>query len=208
MLPAPVVFVVDDDPSVRSSLTFLLSTVGLRSEPFDSADSFLHRMLPDVPSCLVLDVRLPGLSGLDFQRELAARNIHIPIIFLTGHGDIPMSVRAIKAGAIEFLTKPCRDQDLLDAIRVALDRDRARREQEKEMVDLRRRFDSLTSRERQVVSMVAAGMLNKQIAAELGTAESTVKVQRSRAMEKMHAASLADLIKMIEKVNPPSQSSA
>jgi RNA polymerase sigma factor (sigma-70 family) len=148
------------------------------------------------------------LSGLDFQRELAARNIHIPIIFLTGHGDIPMSVRAIKAGAIEFLTKPCRDQDLLDAIRVALDRDRARREQVKETVDLRQRFDSLTAREREVVSMVAAGMLNKQIAAELGTAESTVKVQRSRAMEKMHAASLADLIKMIEKVIPPSQSSA
>jgi FixJ family two-component response regulator len=204
---APVVFVVDDDPSVRSSLTFLLSTVGLRSEPFDSADSFLHRTLPDVPSCLVLDVRLPGLSGLDFQRELAARNIHIPIIFLTGHGDIPMSVRAIKAGAIEFLTKPCRDQDLLDAIRVALDRDRARREQEKELVDLKRRFDSLTSREREVVSMVVTGMLNKQIAAELGTAESTVKVQRSRAMEKMHAATLADLIKMIERVHPPSQSS-
>jgi RNA polymerase sigma factor (sigma-70 family) len=155
----------------------------------------------------VLDVRLPGLSGLDFQRELAARNIHIPIIFLTGHGDIPMSVRAIKAGAIEFLTKPCRDQDLLDAIRVALDRDRARREQEKELVDLKRRFDSLTSREREVVSMVVAGMLNKQIAAELGTAESTVKVQRSRAMEKMHAATLADLIKMIERVHPPSQSS-
>jgi FixJ family two-component response regulator len=205
---APVVFVVDDDPSVRSSLTFLLSTVGLHSEPFDSADSFLHRTLPDVPSCLVLDVRLPGLSGLDFQRELSARNIHLPIIFLTGHGDIPMSVRAIKAGAIEFLTKPCRDQDLLDAIRVALDRDRARREQEKEAVDLKRRFDSLTSREREVVSMVVTGMLNKQIAGELGTAESTVKVQRSRAMEKMRAASLADLIKMIEKVNPPPRSSA
>jgi FixJ family two-component response regulator len=205
---APVVFVVDDDPSVRSSLTFLLSTVGLHSEPFDSADSFLHRTLPDVPSCLVLDVRLPGLSGLDFQRELSARNIHLPIIFLTGHGDIPMSVRAIKAGAIEFLTKPCRDQDLLDAIRVALDRDRARREQEKEAVDLKRRFDSLTSREREVVSRVVTGMLNKQIAGELGTAESTVKVQRSRAMEKMRAASLADLIKMIEKVNPPPKSSA
>jgi FixJ family two-component response regulator len=205
---APVVFVVDDDPSVRSSLTFLLSTVGLHSEPFDSADSFLHRTLPDVPSCLVLDVRLPGLSGLDFQRELSARNIHLPIIFLTGHGDIPMSVRAIKAGAIEFLTKPCRDQDLLDAIRVALDRDRARREQEKEAVDLKRRFDSLTSREREVVSRVVTGMLNKQIAGELGTAESTVKVQRSRAMEKMRAASLADLIKMIEKVNPPPRSSA
>jgi RNA polymerase sigma factor (sigma-70 family) len=205
MTEAPIVFVVDDDSSVRSSLKFLLSTVGLHAEAFDSADSFLRNKCSDVPSCLVLDVRLPGLSGLDFQRELAARNICIPIVFLTGHGDIPMSVRAMKAGAVEFLTKPFRDQDLLDAVRVALDRDRARREQEKEMADLRTRFDSLTSREQEVVSMVVAGMLNKQIAAELGTAESTVKVQRSRAMEKMKAESLADLIKMIQKVQPPSQ---
>ena len=208
MTPAPLVFVVDDDPSVRSSLTFLLSTVGLHVESFDSADSFLRKTLPEVPSCLVLDVRLPGLSGLDFQHELAARHILLPIVFLTGHGDIPMSVRAIKAGAIEFLTKPFRDQDLLDAIRVALDRDRARREHAKEMADLKRRFDSLTSREREVVSMVVAGMLNKQIAAQLGTAESTVKVQRSRAMEKMAAASLADLIKMIQKLNAPAQRSS
>jgi RNA polymerase sigma factor (sigma-70 family) len=205
MTGAPVVFVVDDDASVRSSLKFLLSTVGLQTETFDSADSFLHKKRSDVPSCLVLDVRLPGLSGLDFQRELAARNICIPIVFLTGHGDIPMSVRAMKAGAVEFLTKPFRDQDLLDAVRVALDRDSARREQEKEMADLRTRFDSLTSREQEVVSKVVAGMLNKQIAAELGTAESTVKVQRSRAMEKMQAGSLADLINMIQKVQPPSQ---
>jgi RNA polymerase sigma factor (sigma-70 family) len=205
MTAAPVVFVVDDDASVRSSLKFLLSTVGLQAETLDSADSFLHKKRPDVPSCLVLDVRLPGLSGLDFQRELAARNICIPIVFLTGHGDIPMSVRAMKAGAVEFLTKPFRDQDLLDAVRVALDRDRTRREQEKEVTDLRRRFDCLTSREQEVASMVVAGMLNKQIAAELGTAESTVKVQRSRAMEKMQAESLADLIKMIQKVQPPSQ---
>jgi len=205
MTAAPVVFVVDDDASVRSSLKFLLSTVGLQAETLDSADSFLHKKRPDVPSCLVLDVRLPGLSGLDFQRELAARNICIPIVFLTGHGDIPMSVRAMKAGAVEFLTKPFRDQDLLDAVRVALDRDRARREQDTETADLRRRFDSLTSREQEVVSMVVAGMLNKQIAAELGTAESTVKVQRSLAMEKMKAESLADLIKMIQKVQPPSQ---
>lgn len=206
MTAAPVVFVVDDDASVRSSLKFLLSTVGLQAETFDSADGFLHKKRADVvPSCLVLDVRLPGLSGLDFQRELATRNICIPIVFLTGHGDIPMSVRAMKAGAVEFLTKPFRDQDLLDAVRVALDRDRARREQEKEMTDIRGRFDSLTSREQEVVSMVVAGMLNKQIAAELGTAESTVKVQRSRAMEKMQAESLADLIKMIQKVQPPSQ---
>jgi len=207
MRQAPVVFVVDDDPAIRSSLTFLLSTVGLRAEAFDTADGFLHRTLPDAPSCLVLDVRLPGLSGLDFQRELTSRNIRLPIVFLTGHGDIPMSVRAIKAGAIEFLTKPCRDQDLLDAIQIALDRDRVRREQEKEVVDLKRRFDSLTAREREVVSMVVAGMLNKQIAAELGTAESTVKVQRSRAMAKMQAASLAALIKMIEKINPPTDRS-
>jgi RNA polymerase sigma factor (sigma-70 family) len=205
MTGAPVVFVVDDDASVRSSLKFLLSTVGLQAETFDSADSFLHKKRSDVPSCLVLDVRLPGLSGLDFQRELAARNICIPIVFLTGHGDIPMSVRAMKAGAVEFLTKPFRDQDLLDAVRVALDRDSARREQEQEMADLRTRFDSLTSREQEVVSKVVAGMLNKQIAAELGTAESTVKVQRSRAMEKMKAGSLADLINMIQKVQPPSQ---
>jgi len=206
MTAAPVVFVVDDDASVRSSLKFLLSTVGLQAETFDSADGFLHKKRADVvPSCLVLDVRLPGLSGLDFQRELATRNICIPIVFLTGHGDIPMSVRAMKAGAVEFLTKPFRDQDLLDAVRVALDRDRARREHEKEITDIRGRFDSLTSREQEVVSMVVAGMLNKQIAAELGTAESTVKVQRSRAMEKMQAGSLADLIKMIQRVQPPSQ---
>src|SRR5262249_35322480 len=204
----PVVFVVDDDPSVRSSLTFLLSTVGLHAESFESADTFLENAPPDVPGCLVLDVRLPGLSGLDFQRELAARNILIPIVFLTGHGDIPMSVRAIKAGAVEFLTKPFRDQDLLDAIRVALDRDRARREQENDIKDIRGRFDSLTSREQEVVSMVVAGMLKKQIAAELGTAESTVKVQRSRAMEKMQAGSLADLIKMIQKVQSPSQTAS
>jgi RNA polymerase sigma factor (sigma-70 family) len=207
MTAASLVFVIDDDPSVRSSLKFLLSTVGLQAETFDSADSFLRKEPPDIPSCLVLDVRLPGLSGLDFQRELAGRNICIPIVFLTGHGDIPMSVRAMKAGAVEFLTKPFRDQDLLDAVRVALDRDRAKRKQDKEVADLRQRFDSLTSREQEVVSMVVAGMLNKQIAAELGTAESTVKVQRSRAMEKMQAASLAELIKMIEKVKPSKEAS-
>jgi RNA polymerase sigma factor (sigma-70 family) len=148
----------------------------------------------------VLDVRLPGLSGLDFQRELAARNTHVPIIFLTGHGDIPMSVRAMKAGAVEFLTKPFRDQDLLDAVRIALDRDRSRREQDKEVTILQQRFDSLTSREQEVISMVVSGMLNKQIADQLGTAESTVKVQRSRAIEKMQAESLVDLIRMVEKL--------
>ena len=205
MTDAPVVFVVDDDPSVRSSLKFLLSTVGLQVESFDSADSFLRKKPACMPSCLVLDVRLPGLSGIDIQRELAARNVRIPIIFLTGHGDIPMSVRAVKAGAVEFLTKPFRDQDLLDAVRVALEQDRARREQEKEVTDLQRRFDSLTSREQQVISMLVSGMLNKQIAGELGTAESTVKVQRSRAMEKMHAQSLIDLARMIQKIKGPSE---
>jgi FixJ family two-component response regulator len=204
MIGAPVVFVVDDDPSVRSSLKFLLSTVGLQVESFDSADSFLRKNPPDAPSCLVLDVRLPGLSGLDFQRELAARNARIPIIFLTGHGDIPMSVRAMKAGAVEFLTKPFRDQDLLDAVSIALERDRARREQDKEATILQVRFNSLTSREQEVISMVASGLLNKQIADQLGTAESTVKVQRSRAMEKMHAESLVDLIRMMEKIKGPS----
>jgi len=205
MTGPPVVFVVDDDSSVRSSLKFLLSTVGLQGESFDSADNFLHKKPPDAPSCLVLDVRLPGLSGLDFQRELAARNIRIPIVFLTAHGDIPMSVRAMKAGAVEFLTKPVRDQDLLDAVRVALEQDRARREKEKEVADIQRRFDSLTPREQQVISMLVSGMLNKQIAGKLGTAESTVKVQRSRAMEKMHAQSLVDLARMIEKLKGPSE---
>ena len=200
MTGAPIVFVVDDDPSVRSSLKFLLSTVGLQVESFDSADSFLLKKPADAPGCLVLDVRLPGLSGLDFQRELAARKIRIPIVFLTGHGDIPMSVRAIKAGAVEFLTKPFRDQDLLDAVRIALERDRGRREQEKEVTDLQLRFDSLTAREQQVIVMLVSGMLNKQIAAQLGPAESTVKVQRSRAMEKMQAESLVDLVRMVEKL--------
>jgi FixJ family two-component response regulator len=156
----------------------------------------------------VLDVRLRGLSGLDFQRDLAARNIRIPIVFITGHGDIPMSVRAMKAGAVEFLTKPFRDQDLLDAIRVALERDRRRREQEKELADLRQRFDSLTRREQEVTSMVVAGMLNKQIAGQLGAAENTVKVHSSRAMEKMHAQSLADLVRMVEKLKTRTQKAA
>jgi FixJ family two-component response regulator len=200
MSQGPVVFVVDDDPSIRSSLKFLMSSVGLQVEDFDSADALLKRNLPDAPSCLVLDVRLRGLSGLDFQRQLAARNCHIPIIFITGHGDIPMSVRAMKAGAVEFLTKPFRDQDLLDAVRIALEKDRERRERKKEVSDLKERYNSLTPREQEVISMVVTGMLNKQIADQLATAENTVKVHRSRAMEKMHAQSVAELVKMIDKL--------
>jgi RNA polymerase sigma factor (sigma-70 family) len=200
MTGAPLVFVVDDDPSVRSSLKFLISTIGLQVEGFDSAESFLHRKPPNTASCLVLDVRLRGLSGLDCQGELAARNNRIPIVFITGHGDIPMCVRAMKAGAVEFLTKPFRDQDLLDAIRIALQRDRDRREQEEEVIELQQRFASLTRREQDVISMVVSGMLNKQIAVQLGTAENTVKVHRGRAMEKMHAQSVADLVRMIEKL--------
>lgn len=205
MIDGAVVFVVDDDPSVRSSLKFLIGSMGLQVESFDSAEGLLQRKLPDAPICFVMDVRLRGLSGLDFQRELAARNCRVPIIFITGHGDIPMSVQAMKAGAIEFLTKPFRDQDLLDAIRVALEKDRSRRELEKEVAQLRERFNSLTPREKKVISMVVSGMLNKQIADQLGTAENTVKVQRSRAMEKMHAQSVADLVRMVEKLKSSSE---
>ena len=200
MSQGPVVFVVDDDPSIRSSLKFLMSSVGLQVEGFDSADALLKRNLPDARSCLVLDVRLRGLSGLDFQRQLAARNCRIPIIFITGHGDIPMSVRAMKAGAVEFLTKPFRDQDLLDAVGIALEKDRERRERKKEVSDLKERYNSLTPREQEVISMVVSGMLNKQIADQLATAENTVKVHRSRAMEKMQAQSVAELVKMIVKL--------
>lgn len=203
-MPNGVVFVVDDDPSVRSSLKFLISTVGLQVETFESAETALQKLSPEAPSCLVLDVRLRGLSGLDLQGELAARNCQVPIVFITGHGDIPMTVRAMKAGAVEFLTKPFRDQDLLDAIRIALQRDHARREQEKTLTELQQRFDLLTSREREVIWLVAAGKLNKQIADQLGTAENTVKVHRSRAMEKLGADSLADMVRMIEKLKGPS----
>jgi RNA polymerase sigma factor (sigma-70 family) len=195
------VCIVDDDASVRDALKRLVHSVGLRVELFDSAQEFFKRQRPDVPSCLVLDVRMPGISGLDLQRQLADANIHIPIVFITGHGDIPMSVRAMKAGAIEFLTKPFRDQDLLDAIQVALERDRATRQRESEIAALRERFESLTLREREVVTRVVSGMLNKQIAAEIGITENTVKVHRSRSMEKMQAQSLAALVKMLERLD-------
>jgi RNA polymerase sigma factor (sigma-70 family) len=208
MTSAPIVFVVDDDPSVRSSLEFLISTVGLQVDSFDSAEAFLRRKPPEGPSCLVLDVRLRGLSGLDFQRELSSRNIRIPIVFITGHGDIPMCARAMKAGAVEFLTKPFRDQDLLDAIRIGLERDQAMRDHDKGLTELQQRFESLTPREREVISMVALGMLNKQIAGQLGTSENTVKVHRSRAMEKMHAPSVAELVRMLEKLKDSSQTAA
>src|ERR1700676_2795166 len=175
----PIVFVVDDDPSVCRAIRRLIGSVGLRVELFGSAQEFLRSKRPDGPSCLVLDIRLPGISGLDFQRELALANIHIPIVFITAHGDIPMTVRAMKAGAVEFLTKPFRDQDLLDAIQVALERDRARRQEESEIAVLQERFDSLTPREQEILPLVVSGRLNKQIAAELGTSEITIKVHRA-----------------------------
>jgi FixJ family two-component response regulator len=198
----PIVFVVDDDAAARSSVENLMHSVGLRVEPFDSPVEFLKRRLPDVPSCLVLDVRLPRISGIELQRQLAARGMSIPIIFITGHGDIPMSVEAMKAGAVEFLTKPFRGQVLLDAIHKAIERDRSSRQENSRLAELRGRLDSLTPREREVLNGVIAGKLNKEVAAELGTAERTVKIHRANLMRKMGAASLADLIRMAEKVLP------
>jgi FixJ family two-component response regulator len=195
-----VVFVVDDDSSVREAIKSLVKSVGLRVETFETARQFLGSKRPEVPGCVVLDVRLPGLSGLDLQRELAANDIQLPIIFITGYGDIPMSVTAMKAGALEFLTKPFRDQDLLDAIQKALERDRGAWRQRMETAELRARFDALTAREREVMRLVVAGRLNKQIAGELGTSEITIKIHRGQVMKKLGAGSVAELVRMTEKL--------
>jgi len=193
-----MVFVVDDDASVRDALSNLFRSVGLRVKVFTSAHEFLQYKLPDAPSCLILDIRLPRVSGLDFQAELAKAGIHIPIIFMTGHGDIPMTVRAMKAGAVDFLTKPFRDQDMLDAVTTAIERDRGRRDEAKVLSDLRAAFANLTPRERQVMALVTAGPMNKQIAAEIGVAEITVKIHRGHIMRKMAAKSLPDLVRMAQ----------
>jgi RNA polymerase sigma factor (sigma-70 family) len=196
-----IVYVIDDDSSIREAITSLIESVGMCVEAFGSAKEFMASSRRNAPACLVLDVRMPGLSGLDLQRELTDAGIRIPIIFITGHGDIPMSVRAMKAGAVEFLTKPFRDQDLLDAIAQAVDRDRELRKQQAGIADLRDRFERLTPREREVMELVVAGLLNKQIAVRLGISEITVKLHRHQVMEKMKADSLADLVRMAEKLS-------
>ncbi|KRR16456.1 two-component system response regulator [Bradyrhizobium lablabi] len=194
----PIVFVIDDDSSVREALSSLFRSVGLRVEAFGSAHEFLQLKLPNVPSCLILDIRLPRVSGLDFQAELAKADIHIPVIFMTGHGDIPMTVRAMKAGAVDFLTKPFRDQDMLDAVTAAIERDRNSRDEAKVLSNLHELFATLTPRERQVMALVTTGLMNKQIAAEIGLAEITVKIHRGHIMRKMGAKSLPDLVRMAE----------